>query len=236
MNTHDHIHDHGHNHSHIAQEPPISNGGPNTPVTMDSKALRAAQAPLKDGYRSNPESAIITLKSTGSLDATSITCKFSTGAAARSAYQKVAGLHPAAGGPDPEVSGELCSGDMLLEALVACAGVTLKAVATALNIPILSGEVHAEGDLDFKGTLGIDRDAPVGFTAIRLGFEIVIDQSTEEVRKVDEEKIEKLGKLTERYCVVLQTIVKKPSLSVVLRGKGGEEDGVEREMVWGTKK
>lgn len=125
---------------------------------------------------------------------------------------------------------------MLLEALVACAGVTLKAVATALAIPILSGTVTAEGDLDFRGTLGVDREAPVGFTGIRLGFEIVIDESSEEGKKVDEEAIEKLGKLTERYCVVLQTIVKKPSLSVILRGKGsGEEDGVEKEMVWGKK-
>lgn len=199
-------------------------------------ALRSKQAPLKDSYRSDPSSAKVTLKSSGSLDSSSITCKLSTGAAVKEAKSKIAGLHPNAGGDDPTISGELCSGDMLLEALVACAGVTLKAVATALSIPLVSGEVHAEGDLDFRGTMGVDRDAPVGFTAIRLGFELKIDGSSEEGKAVDEAKLEKLGKLTERYCVVLQTIAKKPELSVTLRGKqAAEEHGVDREMVWGQK-
>ncbi|KAJ9620555.1 hypothetical protein H2203_007761 [Taxawa tesnikishii (nom. ined.)] len=183
---------------------------------MAAAALREKQAPIKDGYRSNPSSALVTLTSSGSLDATSITCKLSTGKAT--------------------ISGELCSGDMLLEALVACAGVTLKAVATALSIPLKSGSVFAEGDLDFRGTLGVDRDAPVGFQAIRLGFEIEIDGSTEEGKAVDEAKLEKLGRLTERYCVVLQTIAKKPSLSVSVRGRQESgEDGIDREMVWGQK-
>lgn len=127
---------------------------------------------------------------------------------------------------------------MLLDALVACAGVTLKAVATALGIPILGGRVFAEGDLDFRGTMGVDREAPVGFKKIRLGFEIEIDGASEGGRGVDEEKLEKLGKLTERYCVVLQTIAKKPELSVRLAGthKGGDaEDGIERQIVWGQK-
>ncbi|KAK4997254.1 hypothetical protein LTR66_003290 [Elasticomyces elasticus] len=176
---------------------------------MASATLRAKQAPLKDSYRKDPSSAVVTLKSSGTLDSSSITCKLSTGAAVKEAQSKVAGLHPYAGGDDPSITGELCSGDMLLEALVACAGVTLKAVATALSIPIKSGTVRAEGDLDFKGTMGIDRDAPVGFTEIRLGFELQLEDGVE----LEEEKVEKLGKLTERYCVVLQTIAKKPSLS-----------------------
>ena len=202
-----------------------------------SSALRAKQAPLKDSYRNDPSSAKVTLKSSGTLDSSSTTCKLSTGKAISEAKSKIAGLHPNAGGDDPTISGELCSGDMLLEALVACAGVTLKAVATALSIPIVHGTVFAEGDLDFRGTMGVDRDAPVGFTNIRLGFELCIDGNTEEGKAVDETKLEKLGKLTERYCVVLQTIVKKPELSVTLRGKheGGGEDGIDREMVWGQK-
>lgn len=212
-----------------------------------SQALREKQAPLKDNYRSDPSTAKVTLKSSGSLDSSSITCKLSTGKAIAEAKAsiaseqqqsngKVAGLHPAAGGDDPSISGELCSGDMLLEALVACAGVTLKAVSTALAIPIKKGEVHAEGDLDFRGTMGVDREAPVGFTDIRLAFELEIDGSTEEGRAVDDAKLEKLGKLTERYCVVLQTIVKKPQLSVSMRGKSqSDEDGIDREMVWGQR-
>lgn len=201
-------------------------------------ALRARQAPVKEKYKADPSSALITLSSSGTLDATSITCKLSTGAAVAQAQQKIAGLHPAAGGEDFAISGELCSGDMLLEALVACAGVTLKAVSTALSIPIVAGTVRAEGDLDFRGTMGVDREAAVGFKAIRLGFEIEIDGESEEGRAVDEEKLEKLGKLTERYCVVLQTIVRKPKVSVRVAGqhKGGEkEDGVDRQMLWGQK-
>ena len=186
---------------------------------MASAALRAKQAPLKDAYKSDPSSAVVTLTSSGTLDSSSITCKLDTGKQIAEAKQKVAGLHAKAGGEDPEISGELCSGDMLLEALVACAGVTLKAVSTALEIPITSGTVRAEGDLDFKGTMGVDRNAAVGFTAIRLGFEIEIQEAVE----VGEEKIAKLGKLTERYCVVLQTIARKPELSVQVKGRQGGE-------------
>lgn len=198
---------------------------------MAASALREKQAPIKEAYRSDPSSAIVTLKSSGSLDSSSITCKLDTGKQIHEAKQKIAGLHQKAGGNDPEISGELCSGDMLLEALVACAGVTLKAVATAMDIPIKSGTVRAEGDLDFKGTMGVDRNAPVGFTAIRLGFDLEL----EEGKEVSEEKMEKLGKLTERYCVVFQTIAKKPELSVNLQGRQESEDGVEKGFSWGQK-
>ncbi|BAU88997.1 OsmC family protein [Methylorubrum populi] len=164
---------------------------------MDANALRALQAPLKNKYREAPDSAVITLKAKGSLDDTSIACKVETGRALA-----VAGLHPATGGS----GAELCSGDMLLEALVACAGVTVKAVATALEIPLKAGTVSAEGDLDFRGTLGVDKEAPVGFRAIRLKF----DLETE----APQEKLDQLLKLTERYCVVFQTLNHKPELSV----------------------
>ncbi|WP_027171501.1 OsmC family protein [Methylobacterium sp. 10] len=164
---------------------------------MDATTLRSLQAPLKDQYRSAPESAVITLKAKGTLDDTSIACKVETGRALA-----VAGLHPATGG-----SGlELCSGDMLLEALVACAGVTLKAVATALEIELRAGTVSAEGDLDFRGTLGVDKEAPVGFRAIRLNFALDTD--------APQEKLDQLLKLTERYCVVFQTLNHKPELAV----------------------
>jgi uncharacterized OsmC-like protein len=166
---------------------------------MDSEALRKMQAPLKEQYRAEPDAAIITLKAHGELDSQSIACKVETGRALA-----VAGLHPATGG-----SGlELCSGDMLLEALVACAGVTLKAVATALDIELKSGTVSAEGDLDFRGTLGIDKSAPVGFRDIRLTFDIQSD--------APQEKIDTLLKLTERYCVVLQTLSKPAAISTAL--------------------
>lgn len=198
---------------------------------MAASALREKQAPIKEAYKSDPSSAIVTLKSSGSLDSSSITCKLDTGKQIHEAKQKIAGLHQKAGGNDPEISGELCSGDMLLEALVACAGVTLKAVATAMDIPIKSGTVRAEGDLDFKGTMGVDRNAPVGFTAIRLGFDLELEGGKE----VSEEKMEKLGKLTERYCVVFQTIAKKPELSVNLQGRQESEDGVEKGFSWGQK-
>lgn len=166
---------------------------------MDATALRALQAPIKDQYRSAPDSAVITLKARGTLDDTKIACKVETGRAIAEA-----GLHPATGG-----SGlELCSGDMLLEALVACAGVTLKAVATALEIPLRSGTVSAEGDLDFRGTLGVDKEAPVGFRSIRLFFKLDTDAS--------EDKLAQLLKLTERYCVVFQTLNHKPALSVAV--------------------
>ena len=166
---------------------------------MDQQTLRSLQAPLKEAYREDAEAAFVTLRARGSLDDTSISCKVETGRAIATA-----GLHPATGG-----SGlELCSGDMLPEALVACAGVTLKAVATALDITLRSGVVSAEGDLDFRGTLGVDREAAVGFTAIRLAFELDTD--------ADEEALATLLKLTERYCVVFQTINTRPDLSVAV--------------------
>jgi uncharacterized OsmC-like protein len=166
---------------------------------MDATALRAMQAPLKDRYKGDPQSAIITLKARGRLDDTAIACKVETGRALA-----VAGLHPATGG-----SGlDLCSGDMLLEALVACAGVTLKAVATAIDIPLKSGTVSAEGDLDFRGTLGVAKDAPVGFKKIRLRFEVDTD--------APQEKLDQLLKLTERYCVVYQTLKSGPPIEVGL--------------------
>lgn len=166
---------------------------------MDSAALRAMQAPIKDRYKNDPKSAVITLEARGTLDDTRIACKVETGRALA-----VAGLHPATGG-----SGlELCSGDMLLEALVACAGVTLKAVATALEIPLRSGAVSAEGDLDFRGTLGVAKDAPVGFAEIRLRFDVDTD--------APQEKLDQLLRLTERYCVVYQTIRSGPPVAVSL--------------------
>ncbi|TPI38867.1 OsmC family protein [Mesorhizobium sp. B3-1-6] len=164
---------------------------------MDATALKAMQAPLKEAYRDDAARALITLKARGTLDDQSIACKVETGRALA-----VAGLHPATGG-----SGlELCSGDMLLEALVACAGVTLKAVATALEFKLGNATVEAEGDLDFRGTLGVARDAPVGFREIRLKFNLDTDEP--------QERIDSLMKLTERYCVVFQTINNKPVLSV----------------------
>ena len=153
---------------------------------MDAAELRALQAPIKDRYRTEPGAAFITLKAHGTLDDAHIACRVETGRALA-----VAGLHPATGG-----SGlELCSGDMLLEALVACAGVTLKAVATAIDVPLKSGKVSAEGDLDFRGTLGVAKDAPVGFAQIRLRFDIETD--------APQDKLDQLLKLTERYCVVV---------------------------------
>jgi uncharacterized OsmC-like protein len=166
---------------------------------MDVTALRAMQAPLKDKYREAPESGVVTLKARGELDDQHIACKVETGRAIA-----LAGLHPATGGSGME----LCSGDMLLEALVACAGVTLKAVATALEIELKKGIVRAEGDLDFRGTLGVAKDAPVGFRSIRLSFDVETD--------APQEKLDTLLKLTERYCVVFQTLNVKPELSAVL--------------------
>src|SRR5687767_3040087 len=160
---------------------------------MDAAELRAMQAPIKDKYKNQPDAALITLKAKGSLDDTGIACKVETGRALA-----VAGLHPATGG-----SGlELCSGDMLLEALVACAGVTIKAVSTAIGLNVKSGTVSAEGDLDFRGTLGVAKDAPVGFREIRLRFALDTDAT--------QEQLDQLLKLTERYCVVYQTIAKGP--------------------------
>jgi uncharacterized OsmC-like protein len=166
---------------------------------MDAQALRAMQAPIKDRYKTDPQTAVITLKARGTLDDSNIACKVETGRALA-----VAGLHPATGG-----SGlELCSGDMLLEALVACAGVTLKAVSTALDVPLRSGTVAAEGDLDFRGTLGVAKDAPVGFRAIRLTFTVDTD--------APQEKLDQVLKLTERYCVVYQTIRNGPPVEISL--------------------
>ncbi|KAB2875889.1 MAG: OsmC family protein [Pseudorhodoplanes sp.] len=170
---------------------------------MDAAALRAMQAPIKEKYKSDAGAALITLRARGTLDDRSIACKVETGRALA-----VAGLHPATGGSGME----LCSGDMLLEALVACAGVTLKAVATALDIPLRSGVVSAEGDLDFRGTLGVARDAPVGFRDIRLTFTVDTD--------APQDKLEQLLKLTERYCVVYQTIRSGPPVAVALKRAG----------------
>src|SRR5580704_262777 len=167
---------------------------------MDAAALRALQAPIKEQYKTDPKAAFITLKAKGTLDDGSIACKVETGRALA-----LAGLHPATGG-----SGlELCSGDMLLEALVACAGVTLKSVATAIEVELTKGNVIAEGDLDFRGTLGVDKEAPVGFAEIRLRFEVATGAG--------QDKLDLLLKLTERYCVVYQTIKNGPKVSVTMQ-------------------
>ena len=167
---------------------------------MDAAALRAMQAPIKERLKSDPKSGLITLKAKGSTDSDGIACKVETGRALA-----IAGLHPATGG-----SGlELCSGDMLLEALVACAGVTLKSVATAIEVPLKQGLVFAEGDIDFRGTLGVDKEAPVGFGEIRLRFEVDTDAA--------QDQLDLLLKLTERYCVVYQTIRNGPKISVSMK-------------------
>lgn len=161
---------------------------------MDAEALKSVQAPIKERYRDDPDTAVITLKAEGKLG-DGVTCSVQTGQALVEA-----GLHPATGGSGMHA----CSGDMLLEALVACAGVTMSAVATALELPLRDVTVRAEGDLDFKGTLGVDREAPVGFSVIRLTFDIDGDLS--------EEQLATLMKLTERYCVVYQTIAGNPMI------------------------
>ena len=166
---------------------------------MDSETLRAAQAPIKSKYREDPTSATFTLKAEGTLGGDGLTCKVSTGKGLAEA-----GLHPATGGDGLS----LCSGDMLLEALVGCAGVTLKAVSTALDIPVRGGTVFAEGDLDFRGTLAISKEVPVGFRAIRLRFELDTDAT--------DDQIATLIKLTERYCVIYQTIQNAPTLSTAI--------------------
>lgn len=164
---------------------------------MQPEDLRALQAPLKEEYRAAPERALVTLRASGRLDETAVSCHVDTGRALVEA-----GLHPATGGTGLEA----CSGDLLLQALVACAGVTLRAVATALGIPISAGRVRAEGDLDFRGTLGVSKDAPVGFQSIRLEFALETDATAEQLATLE--------KLTERYCVVLQTLRAPPALSV----------------------
>jgi uncharacterized OsmC-like protein len=166
---------------------------------MDASALKETQAPLKARYAEDPGAAQITLRADGELDGTGVACRVRTATALAEA-----GLHPATGGDGTQ----LCSGDMLLEALVACAGVTLRAVATALGLEV-GGTVHAEGDLDFRGTLGVAKDAPVGFRDIRLTFDL--DTTA------DADQVATLTKLTERYCVVLQTLVSSPATSVEVR-------------------
>jgi len=163
---------------------------------VDRAALQDLQRPLKERYRDDPGSALITLSASGSLGE-GVSCSVTTGRAIAEA-----GLHPATGGDGTQ----LCSGDMLLEALAACAGVTLRSVATSLEIPVTGGTVTAEGDLDFRGTLAVDREAPVGFAAIRLRFDL--DTSA------GDEQLDTLIRLTERYCVVLQTITSAPEISV----------------------
>jgi uncharacterized OsmC-like protein len=165
---------------------------------VNREDLRDRQAPLKDRYREDPSAALVTLAAEGSLGE-GVTCKVETGRALA-----VAGLHPASGGDGVS----LCSGDMLLEALVACAGVTLRAVATSLGLDVRDGTVRAEGDLDFRGTLAVDRETPVGLTAIRLSFALDTDASPEEVAT--------LIRLTERYCVVLQTLTAPPAVTVTV--------------------
>jgi uncharacterized OsmC-like protein len=164
---------------------------------MRAEELRALQAPIKTRYREAPAEALVTLRAQGALGAEGVTCRVETGRALVEA-----GLHPATGGDGLAA----CSGDMLLEALVACAGVTLRAVATALDIPVRGGQVTAEGDLDFRGTLGVSKEAAVGFRAIRLHFDLDTDATTMQLAT--------LLKLTDRYCVVYQTLQKSPSLSV----------------------
>ena len=167
--------------------------------TIDAEDLRAMQQPLKDAYRQDPAGALITLRARGELGEENISCSVETGRA-----MAVAGLHPATGG-----DGTLaCSGDMLLQALVACAGVTLRAVATSLGIDVLGGTVRAEGDLDFRGTLAVAKDAPVGFTSIRLSFDLDTGAS--------QEQLDTLLRLTERYCVVYQTLAHPAQLAAAL--------------------
>jgi uncharacterized OsmC-like protein len=166
---------------------------------MDSAELRAVQEPLKDAYRTNPREALITLRAHGELDEQAIACSVDTGR-----QLAVAGLHPATGGD----GSLLCSGDMLLQALVACAGVTLRAVATSLKVSLAGGTITAEGDLDFRGTLAVSKDAPVGFSAVRLNFDLDTDAAAEQ--------LETLIRLTERYCVVYQTLAHSPQLAMTV--------------------
>lgn len=173
-------------------------------TTLNADALKALQAPLKQKYRDTPDAAVVTLKAKGTLDDLGIACRVETGRAIVEA-----GLHPATGGDGLQA----CSGDMLLEALVACAGVTLKAVATAIDFKLAGGTVAAEGELDFRGTLGVAKEARVGFRAIRLNFDLDTDEPAE--------RIELLTKLTERYCVVYQTLRNTPPLALAVGRHGG---------------
>jgi uncharacterized OsmC-like protein len=164
---------------------------------MDAAAIRALQAPLKERYKQDPAAALVTFEARATLDDERIACLVDS-----KAGLILAGLHPAAGG----TGAEACSGDLLLEALVACAGVTLKAVATAMEIPLRAGRVHAAGDVDFRGTLGVDRTVPVGFREIRVTVELDTD--------APQEKLDKLVQLTERYCIVFQTLAGQPQVSM----------------------
>lgn len=166
---------------------------------MEANDIRAVQAPLKQQYRDDPSRALLTLRASGTLDGVGVSCRVDTGRA-----MVEAGLHPATGGTGLQA----CSGDMLLEALAACAGVTLRAVATALEIPVRAGTVHVEGDLDFRGTLGVSKEVPVGFQRIRVRLDLDTDAT--------QEQVDTLLKLTERYCVVLQTIRASTPIQAVL--------------------
>ena len=169
-------------------------------MTLDRDALRAVQQPLKERYREDAGAAFITLRADGRVGDEAVSCSVATGRALVEA-----GLHPASGG-----DGSLaCSGDMLLQALVACAGVTLRAVATSLDVPLRGATVHAEGDLDFRGTMAVDRATPVGFGAIRLRFELDTDAT--------EDQVDSLVRLTERYCVVFQTLAGSPTLEMTAK-------------------
>ena len=192
-------------------------------MSSAAETLRAKQKPLKDKYKSDASSALVTLSSTGTLDPTSssLTCSLSTGKAA----SRIAGLHAAAGGEGFDASGELCSGDMLLESLVACFGVTVRAVATAMGIQVNGGEVRVDGDLDFRGTMGV-KDADGGSVEVgfkRIGLNVRVDVSDE-----DREKVGKLVELSMRYCVVLQTLMKGVKVDVDV---AGEENKKEEEVV-----
>jgi uncharacterized OsmC-like protein len=167
---------------------------------MDAEQLRALQGPLKAKYKESPDAALVTLHARGRVGESRITCRIETGMSGLEA-----GLHPATGGDGTEA----CSGDMLLEALAACAGVTLKAVATSMGIAMRSATVSVDGELDFRGTLGVDKSAPVGFRAIRMTFDIDSDAS--------KEQLDKLVQLTERYCVVYQTLAKPAAISVTVK-------------------
>jgi len=174
---------------------------------MDSAGLRAVQEPLKDTYRANPREALVTLRASGQLDEQAVACSVATGR-----ELAVAGLHPATGGD----GSLLCSGDMLLQALVACAGVTLRAVAISLGILVAGGTVTAEGDLDFRGTLAVSKEAPVGFSSVRLVFELDTGATPEQVQT--------LIRLTERYCVVYQTLAHPPELTMTA--------GLAQDSLW----
>jgi len=173
---------------------------------MDSSQLKSLQAPLKQKYKDDPSSAVVTLRASGRLDAPGVSCRVDTGRALVEA-----GLHPATGGTGLQA----CSGDMLLEALAACAGVTLRAVATALEIPVRGGTVEVEGDLDFRGTLGVSKEAPVGFREIRMRLNLDTDATPDQLAT--------LHKLTERYCVVLQTLKTSPAVATKMETLAADE-------------